>query len=114
MRYSIITIVLLIIISSCSIKTLNATTNKTSKDIFKGYKLIWSDEFDKPGTPDSLKWNFEHGFIRNEEDQFYTNCNANIKNGILIIEHSRDNDFEQHPRFSEKRNYGKVNFSIFK
>ncbi len=86
MRYSIITIVLLIIISSCSIKTLNATTNKTSKDIFKGYKLIWSDEFDKPGTPDSLKWNFEHGFIRNEEDQFYTNRNANIKNGILIIE----------------------------
>lgn len=40
--------------------------------------------------------------------------NLLAENGILIIEHSRDNDFEQHPRFSEKRNYGKVNFSIFK
>jgi beta-glucanase (GH16 family) len=93
MRYSIKTSVLLFIISSCSIKTLNATTNDKSKEIFKGYKLIWSDEFDKPGKPDSLKWNFEHGFVRNEEDQFYTNRNAYIKKGLLIIEGRKEKVF---------------------
>ena len=32
--------------------------------------------------------------------------------GMLIIEHSRDIDFSQHPAFTQKRNYGKVNFSF--
>ncbi len=34
-------------------------------------------------------------------------------NGLLIIEHSKDNDFALHPNFSHIRNYGKVNFSFF-
>jgi 16S rRNA (guanine(966)-N(2))-methyltransferase RsmD len=34
--------------------------------------------------------------------------------GWLIVEHSADNNFAEHPRFFEHRNYGKVNFSIFK
>src|SRR5579871_6485391 len=29
------------------------------------WKLVWSDEFDRPGLPDPSKWNFEQGFIRN-------------------------------------------------
>jgi 16S rRNA (guanine(966)-N(2))-methyltransferase RsmD len=33
--------------------------------------------------------------------------------GWLIIEHSRDQNFEAHPGFLQHRNYGKVNFSIF-
>lgn len=33
--------------------------------------------------------------------------------GWLIIEHSRDQNFEAHPHFLQHRNYGKVNFSIF-
>ena len=33
--------------------------------------------------------------------------------GWLIIEHSRDQNFEAHPNFLQHRNYGKVNFSIF-
>ncbi|MEN8121379.1 MAG: 16S rRNA (guanine(966)-N(2))-methyltransferase RsmD [Bacteroidota bacterium] len=35
------------------------------------------------------------------------------KDAIVIIEHSSTNDFSQHPRFQEKRVYGKVNFSFF-
>jgi len=35
-------------------------------------------------------------------------------NGWLIIEHAASNNFSEHPRFIEHRNYGKVNFSIFK
>ena len=42
------------------------------------------------------------------------NQNLLNKGGILIIEHSRDNNFSSHPAFFEHRNYGKVNFSFFK
>jgi beta-glucanase (GH16 family) len=53
------------------------------------WKLIWSDEFDKPGLPDPAKWNYETGFIRNNELQFYTRErreNARVEDGLLIIE----------------------------
>ena len=53
------------------------------------WKLVWSDEFDKPGLPDSTKWAYETGFIRNNEAQYYTrarNENARVENGMLVIE----------------------------
>src|SRR6476660_8827525 len=53
------------------------------------WKLVWSDEFDKPGSPDPSKWGYETGFIRNNEQQFYTRDrqeNARVENGALIIE----------------------------
>jgi len=34
--------------------------------------------------------------------------------GWLIIEHSRNYNFDEHPRLYQHRMYGKVNFSIFK
>ncbi|MEJ2883534.1 glycoside hydrolase family 16 protein [Pedobacter sp. GR22-6] len=51
-------------------------------------KLIWSDEFNYVGLPDAKKWNYETGFIRNQEKQYYTKAdykNVNVKNGNLII-----------------------------
>jgi beta-glucanase (GH16 family) len=53
------------------------------------WKLVWSDEFDEPGLPDSAKWDYETGFIRNNEQQFYTRArqeNARVEKGMLIIE----------------------------
>ncbi len=53
------------------------------------WKLVWSDEFEKPGLPDPAKWGYEEGFIRNNEAQFYTQArteNARVENGMLIIE----------------------------
>jgi beta-glucanase (GH16 family) len=53
------------------------------------WKLVWSDEFDKPGLPDPAKWTYEYGFVRNNEQQFYTRErkeNARVENGVLIIE----------------------------
>lgn len=50
------------------------------------YKLVWSDEFDYSGAPDSTVWNFENGFARNEELQWYQKENAYCKDGLLIIE----------------------------
>jgi len=50
-----------------------------------GYKLVWSDEFNKDGMVDSTKWKFENGFVRNQEMQWYQKENAICKNGNLII-----------------------------
>jgi beta-glucanase (GH16 family) len=53
------------------------------------WKLVWSDEFDKPGPPDASKWSNEVGFIRNNERQYYTHNrreNARVENGMLVIE----------------------------
>lgn len=53
-----------------------------------GYKLVWSDEFNYTGKPDSTKWTYEYGFIANQEKQYYTDSlkNARVENGHLIIE----------------------------
>ena len=53
------------------------------------WKLVWSDEFDRPGLPDPAKWGYEEGFIRNNEAQCYTrerSENARVENGQLILE----------------------------
>jgi beta-glucanase (GH16 family) len=53
------------------------------------WKLIWSDEFDRPGLPDPAKWSYETGYLRNHEKQFYTRArreNARVEGGMLIIE----------------------------
>ena len=47
------------------------------------YKLVWSEEFDKI---DTTVWNFEKGFVRNHEAQWYQPQNAFSKDGKLIIE----------------------------
>lgn len=54
-----------------------------------GWRLVWSDEFDKPGLADAQKWTYERGFVRNKESQYYTRArpeNARVENGTLIIE----------------------------
>ncbi|MBX3254317.1 MAG: glycoside hydrolase family 16 protein [Chitinophagaceae bacterium] len=54
------------------------------------YKLVWSDEFNKDGTPDTAKWSYETGFMRNNELQWYQPENARCSNGLLIIESRRE------------------------
>jgi len=53
---------------------------------YSGMKLVWNDEFNKPGKPDSTVWIYETGFVRNEELQWYQPDNANCANGVLTIE----------------------------
>lgn len=36
------------------------------------------------------------------------------KDGLLILEHSSDHSFKEHPAFFSHRNYGNVNFTFFK
>lgn len=53
-----------------------------------GYKLVWSDEFNYEGKPDSTKWGYDYAFIANQEKQYYVDSlkNARVDNGHLIIE----------------------------
>ncbi len=56
--------------------------------VSKGYQLVWSDEFNYNGKPDSANWGYDYGFIANREDQYYTDSlkNARVEDGHLIIE----------------------------
>lgn len=60
----------------------------TAQDL-PGWKLVWGDEFNRPGLPDPAKWSYEKGLLRNHELQFYTEKrreNARVEDGKLIIE----------------------------
>lgn len=36
------------------------------------WRLVWADEFERDGLPDSLRWAYEEGPLCNEEPQYYT------------------------------------------
>jgi beta-glucanase (GH16 family) len=63
------------------------------------YQLIWSDEFNNEGVPDSTKWRFENGFVRNQEDQWYQKENAVCSNGNLVITAKKER--KANPNYSE-------------
>lgn len=51
-----------------------------------GWQLVWNDEFNIDGPLNSTFWNFEQGYVRNEEAQWYQPDNAICKDGCLVIE----------------------------
>jgi len=64
----------------------------TAQETKKG-KLIFSDEFNYTGLPDSLKWTYEVGLVRNKEPQYYTSKrmeNARVEDGNLVIEAKKE------------------------
>lgn len=72
--------------------SLNCATKKQDSS----RNLIWSDEFNYKGLPDSTKWNYDVGGdgYGNNEAQFYTKNrleNARVENGNLIIEAKKEN-----------------------
>jgi len=61
--------------------------------------LAWSDEFDEDGLPDPSNWQFETGYVRNEEEQYYTDArleNCRVFNGKLHLT-ARNDTFNGHP-----------------
>lgn len=83
-------------------KTLKKTTKVNSNsdevksltsNILANWDLVWADEFNDTGLPDGTKWNYESGYIRNHEKQYYTSKrmgNARLQQGTLIIEARND------------------------
>ena len=72
-------------------------SSSTNSNPATGYKLVWSDEFNKDGRPDPNNWTYERGFVRNQELQWYQPDNARCQNGLLIIEGRREH--KQNPRY---------------
>ena len=70
---------------------LSALMTNSSAQVTTKWKLVWSDEFNYEGLPDSTKWNYDvggHGWGNNEL-QYYTYktiANARAANGKLVIE----------------------------
>ncbi len=54
------------------------------------WKLVWADEFETNGAPNPANWDFERGFVRNHELQWYQPENAFCTNGLLVIEARRE------------------------
>ena len=60
------------------------------------WQLVWSDEFDVAGLPDTSKWSYDvgGGGWGNQESQYYTDSrteNARVENGNLVIEARKEN-----------------------
>lgn len=64
-----------------------------------GWKLVWSDEFNTDGPVDRNNWNFETGFMRNHEDQWYQQDNARCKDGCLVIEARKEKKARKNPGY---------------
>jgi 16S rRNA (guanine(966)-N(2))-methyltransferase RsmD len=80
---------------------LRADVFRFLKSCHQQYDLIFADPpyalKELPTIPDLI---FEKGLLK--------------ANGLLILEHGKDHDFQQHQHFVEHRTYGSVNFSLFR
>ncbi len=69
------------------------------------WTLVWSDEFEYTGSPDSTKWGYDIGGNGwgNNELQYYTSelLNARVENGKMIIEARRHQGSQ--PEYSSAR-----------
>lgn len=64
------------------------------------YTLVWADEFDYTGLPDETKWEYETGYSRNKEAQYYMPANlenSRVGNGVLKITARYNVNDSQHP-----------------
>jgi len=92
-KYFIISIIAMLF-TACSAE--RNTTVPYSGGSGKYTKLVWNDEFNGKGLPDSEKWGYEKGYIRNNEMQYYTverTENVRQENGLLTITALNDSAF---------------------
>ncbi len=74
--------------------------------------LVWSDEFNYEGTPDSSKWVYEEGFVRNDEIGYFTTRlkNVRVEGGVLVIEAHKETYSNANYTTGSIKTYGKRNF----
>lgn len=85
---------LIIVIFCCSLPAF------ADKDEDEDYKLVWYDEFDTEGIPNSSDWSFEEGYVRNREAQWYQAQNAYCRNGVLTL--TARKEVRPNPDFNSK------------
>jgi beta-glucanase (GH16 family) len=80
--------ILLMTLLSCKSSEKKVTDDN---EILKNWEMVWADEFNYTGLPDTNAWAYDvggHGW-GNQEKQYYTELrreNARVENGMLIIE----------------------------
>ena len=90
------------------------TVNETVK--LENYKLVWADEFNYTGAPDSTIWNYDIGTGQggwgNNEKQYYTSDQENIyvENGSLRITAIKEQTFNREYSSSRIKSNGKADF----
>ncbi|WGV98440.1 glycoside hydrolase family 16 protein [Vibrio sp. YMD68] len=80
-------------LSIISLLLFNTVISEASECDRQDYELVWADEFDYLGLPDDSRWNYEEGYVRNKELQYYqvkSLENTYVQNGMLTIEARRD------------------------
>ena len=83
---------LLAVLTACNNN--QKSNNKIAGTEGASWQLVWEDNFEKEGLPDTDIWAYEEGYVRNKEAQYYTKArkkNARVENGNLIIEARKDN-----------------------
>lgn len=91
-------LVIVIIFLGCSSNKKSDSEERTTNINHDNYKLVWSDEFEYTGLPDSTKWKYDTEGNQdgwgNNEVQYYTEANeknAIVENGILKIVARKEN-----------------------
>lgn len=101
-----------------SINTSKTITVYVTSDSFS--TLIFSDEFDTPGSPNANKWTYDIGTGQggwgNNESQYYTNRTDNvvIANGILKITAKKENFQGAEYTSTRMKTQGKFDFQYGK
>ena len=123
MQRLLIYISLILILASCHSNQKDPVSKKASDKELDEYQLVWSDEFNYSGLPDSSKWAYdtegnEAGWGNNEA-QYYTRANeanAWVKDGVLHITARKEEfggkEFTHHP--DSKFNLGGFKIPFFK
>ena len=88
--------VLLIMAFCCNLSLIADELNS------EGYKLVWYDDFDTDGAPNTNDWNFEEGYVRNREAQWYQAANAYCRSGLLTL--TARKEMLPNPNFNSKSN----------
>lgn len=95
LKYIVAAFIVSFVLFSCAKKQVS---EKVIKETPTGkWELVWNDDFDYVGLPDSTKWSFDTDGNAwkwgNNEDQWYTNSekNAFVSDGVLkIMAHKED------------------------
>ncbi|WP_461633413.1 glycoside hydrolase family 16 protein [Labilibaculum euxinus] len=118
LKHTILSLGTIFLLSACNSK--KSKTSEKSEGDSDNYQLVWSDEFDYTGLPDSTKWMYDtegnsEGWGNNEA-QYYTKAkkeNAWVQDGVLNIialkEQYEGKDYTS-ARLNSKANwlYGKI------
>src|SRR5690554_6623116 len=84
-----------------NIRAVKADVFKVMKKTNQSFDIVFADPpYDDPRYPSLPNMIFESGWVK--------------KDGLVIIEHGGEHNFETNSRFKSHRNYGSVNFSFFR